>query len=277
MTLTFSAQAPTLGIAQKIDSRRSRQKGTIMIITYPAVNGGYKTARTCAVWMTERPCSDDADECVWHALATEKWGVYVLAESLDPMFYGLSKDQVKRIDQITAYETAKKYADSIPGDLRSSYQVICQCDGSLSQDMTDIDRYMDDVFFHPDDGYGLVCTTIGKYGCGYLLYFPEDGRSPRTDRDYVFRDRFGCTVSIRFDGQKFAVTKRTNPADSVTSIKELLDLYDMTRAEFSRRFAVPYRTVDNWYHGINTPPPYVFRLLGEALSHDPLPEHVGKP
>ena len=244
-----------------------------MIITYPSANGGYKTACTCAVWMTELSYLDETSY-TWHALAREKRGVYVLVESRDHMFAGLTRDQVEHIGPITAYETAKRYGESVPDDLRQ-YQTICPCDGSLEPDDSDTEQYFRDFFLGEDPISTFVHVTIGRDGQGYLLYFPIDGYSPRTDRVYVFVDRYGCKISIRFDGDKFVVTNRTIPADSVSSVRELLDLYGMTQAEFSRRFGIPCRTVNNWCNGVNTPPPYVFRLLGETLSHDTVKQTGG--
>lgn len=241
-----------------------------MIITYPSADSRYKTADTCAVWMTERYYEDET-EYVWHALAREKQGVYVLAESLDPMFAGLTRDKVERISRITAYEIAKRYGESVPDDLLR-YQTICPCDGSLS--LPDTEENSNDTLIG-NSIFTFVHKELGRNGQGYLLYFPIDGYSPRTDRDYVFVDRYGCKISIRFDGDKFVVTNRTIPADSVSSVRELLDLYGMTQAEFSRRFGIPCRTVNNWCNGVNTPPPYVFRLLGEALSHDTVVPRTG--
>lgn len=247
-----------------------------MIITYPAANGGYKTADTCAVWMTEYHYEGYTEyiDYIWHALAREKQGVYVIVESRDHMFAGLTRDQVEHIGPITAYETAKRYGESVPDDLRQ-YQTICPCDGSLEPDDSDTEQYFRDLLSGEDPISTFVHVTIGRDGQGYLLYFPIDGYSPRTDRDYVFVDRYGCKISIRFDGDKFVVTNRTIPADSVSSVRELLDLYGMTQAEFSRRFGIPCRTVNNWCNGVNTPPPYVFRLLGEALSHDTVKQTGG--
>ena len=244
-----------------------------MIITYPSANGGYKTADTCAVWMTERHYEDYTDY-IWHALAREKQGVYVIVESPDHMFAGLTRDQVKYVRRWDAYETAKRYGESIPDDLYPE-QTICTCDGSLEPDDSGDEQYFRDVFGGEDYICDFVHVTVDRTGQGRFLYFRIDGYSPRTDREYVFVDRYGCTISIRFDGEKFVVTNRTIPADSVSSVRELLDLYGMTQAEFSRRFGIPCRTVNNWCNGVNTPPPYVFRLLGEALSHDTVKQTGG--
>lgn len=247
-----------------------------MVITYPSANGGYKTADTCAVWMTEYHYEGYTNyiDYTWHALAREEQGVYVIVESRDHMFAGLTRDQVKYVRRWDAYETAKRYGESVPDDLRQ-YQTICTCDGSLELDISDFDQYLRDLMDDGDNIYDFVHITVDRNGQGRFLYFPIDGYSPRTDRNYVFVDRYGCTISIRFDGDKFVVTNRTIPADSVSSVRELLDLYGMTQAEFSRRFDIPCRTVSNWCNGVNTPPPYVFRLLGEALSHDTVKQTGG--
>ena len=49
------------------------------------------------------------------------------------------------------------------------------------------------------------------------------------------------------------------------TIKEAREQVGMSRAEMSRLFEIPLRTLENWDAGINTPPPYVENLIVEKL------------
>lgn len=55
---------------------------------------------------------------------------------------------------------------------------------------------------------------------------------------------------------------------TMTDLRTLLDTYHLTQAAFARRFGIPLRTVESWCRGLRTPPPYVLRLLTEALERD---------
>jgi len=52
------------------------------------------------------------------------------------------------------------------------------------------------------------------------------------------------------------------------TIKQLRDLLGVSRAEFSRRYGIPTRTLDDWEKGKRTPPPYVVELLTRAVYQD---------
>ena len=52
------------------------------------------------------------------------------------------------------------------------------------------------------------------------------------------------------------------------TIRELLAAYHMTQAAFAQRFSIPKRTVEEWCRGARTPPPYVVRLIEEALRRE---------
>lgn len=49
------------------------------------------------------------------------------------------------------------------------------------------------------------------------------------------------------------------------TIKEICEKYDLTQASLSKRFGVPYRTVQDWYAEKRTPPDYVVRMMEELL------------
>lgn len=52
------------------------------------------------------------------------------------------------------------------------------------------------------------------------------------------------------------------------SIKDLRTKLGDTQAEFSKRYNIPFRTIQNWEAGINTPPAYVEDMLKEKVNAD---------
>lgn len=52
------------------------------------------------------------------------------------------------------------------------------------------------------------------------------------------------------------------------TIKELRDLLNVSRAEFSRRYGIPSRTLEDWEKGKRTPPPYIITLLERVVTED---------
>lgn len=50
------------------------------------------------------------------------------------------------------------------------------------------------------------------------------------------------------------------------TIKELLDHYKMTTADLSRRFGIPYKTIQNWKLGTRKCPAYVVNMMVELLE-----------
>lgn len=51
-------------------------------------------------------------------------------------------------------------------------------------------------------------------------------------------------------------------------IKEMRELLGISRAEFSRRYGIPLRTMEDWESGKRTPPPYVINLLERIIKED---------
>lgn len=49
-------------------------------------------------------------------------------------------------------------------------------------------------------------------------------------------------------------------------IKEAREQAGLSRAEMSRRFEIPVRTLEEWDAGRRTPPPYVKKLIIEKLE-----------
>ena len=52
------------------------------------------------------------------------------------------------------------------------------------------------------------------------------------------------------------------------SISELRSLAGISRPEFSRRYGVPIRTLEDWEAGRRTPPEYVISLLERVVKED---------
>lgn len=51
-------------------------------------------------------------------------------------------------------------------------------------------------------------------------------------------------------------------------LKDLLKKYKLTQTEFSRRFDIPLRTVQNWVAGARVPPDYVLKLVEFRLEKE---------
>ena len=52
------------------------------------------------------------------------------------------------------------------------------------------------------------------------------------------------------------------------TIKEMRDLLGASRAEFSRRYKIPIRSLENWESSTNKPPEYLIELLERAIVED---------
>ena len=50
------------------------------------------------------------------------------------------------------------------------------------------------------------------------------------------------------------------------NIKEAREVAGLSRAEMSRLFEIPVRTLENWDAGKSSPPPYVEKLIVEKLE-----------
>lgn len=50
------------------------------------------------------------------------------------------------------------------------------------------------------------------------------------------------------------------------TIKDLCEKYQISQSELARRFEIPLRTVQDWYSGRRTPPPYVVNMLVQLLE-----------
>ena len=50
--------------------------------------------------------------------------------------------------------------------------------------------------------------------------------------------------------------------------KEIRALLGVSRAEFSRRYGIPIRTIENWDADISQPPDWVLNLLERVVRED---------
>ena len=51
-------------------------------------------------------------------------------------------------------------------------------------------------------------------------------------------------------------------------IKSIREILGISRAEFSRRYRIPVRTLEDWEWGKRTPPDYVIWLLERVVTED---------
>lgn len=56
---------------------------------------------------------------------------------------------------------------------------------------------------------------------------------------------------------------------------EIRDLLGCSRAEFSRRYGIPVRTLENWDAGTNKPPEWLLKLLERIVREDVKNEKTG--
>lgn len=52
----------------------------------------------------------------------------------------------------------------------------------------------------------------------------------------------------------------------MTEIAQICERYGLNLTELSKRFGIPYRTVQDWHAGRRTPPDYVISMIIEILD-----------
>lgn len=52
------------------------------------------------------------------------------------------------------------------------------------------------------------------------------------------------------------------------TVEEMRKAVNMTKADFSKKYNIPYRTVQDWELGNRVPPEYVVELLERAVIQD---------
>lgn len=63
----------------------------------------------------------------------------------------------------------------------------------------------------------------------------------------------------------YGFAKEDSPIVSVSDLRSLIGL---SRSEFSRRYGIPIRTMEDWEAGRRTPPEYVVSLLERVVKED---------
>lgn len=58
----------------------------------------------------------------------------------------------------------------------------------------------------------------------------------------------------------------------MTDSERIRGILKVSRAEFSRRYSIPVRTLEDWDSGKRTPPVYVVSLLERVVKEDRLRE-----
>ena len=58
----------------------------------------------------------------------------------------------------------------------------------------------------------------------------------------------------------------------MTDSERIREILGISRAEFSRRYNIPIRTLEDWDAGKSTPPTYVISLLEKVVKEDKLKE-----
>lgn len=56
--------------------------------------------------------------------------------------------------------------------------------------------------------------------------------------------------------------------DMTMSIRDLRKLLGDTQSEFSERYNIPFRTIQNWESGVRKPPEYIIDLLKQRINGD---------
>lgn len=56
--------------------------------------------------------------------------------------------------------------------------------------------------------------------------------------------------------------------DMTMSIRDLRKLLGDTQSEFSERYNIPFRTIQNWESGVRKPPEYIMDLLKQRINGD---------
>lgn len=53
-----------------------------------------------------------------------------------------------------------------------------------------------------------------------------------------------------------------------TPMREICEEYGLSRADLSRKFKIPLRTLENWLSGVRNPPVYVVEMIRTILEHE---------
>jgi len=59
-----------------------------------------------------------------------------------------------------------------------------------------------------------------------------------------------------------------NRKDDLSMIREMRKALGDTQSQFAERYQIPFRTIQNWENGVNTPPEYMVQLLEQTVQLD---------
>lgn len=82
------------------------------------------------------------------------------------------------------------------------------------------------------------------------------------------QERFCAEIGFPEDApsvENFIAATKIIAAAADNNIKELVELSGLNLTNFSRKFQIPYRTLQNWVSGERKPPEYLPALIGYAL------------
>ena len=78
------------------------------------------------------------------------------------------------------------------------------------------------------------------------------------------------TQTVPKDDYQFAAWKWVDPEEwpQLSTVKEIREHTGLSRAEFSRAYGIPIRTLENWDAGARTPPEWVVNILERIAKID---------
>lgn len=180
-------------------------------------------------------------------------GTIKMSDAYDVYLWDMKINQIKnfvpvrdiyQIDSIIAYCRARY--------LRNEVERIIRRD-SIS-DECDVCVYVDG---------GCLFDQAFPYTCSKIYV-----RITWIDEDETFYFRIYPSSAGFFSYQLKEDPANEPVEESNMTISEIRELLKISRAEFSRRYNIPLRTLENWESGVRTPPDYVVSLLERVVLED---------
>ncbi|MCH5206891.1 MAG: hypothetical protein J1F09_08040 [Oscillospiraceae bacterium] len=88
----------------------------------------------------------------------------------------------------------------------------------------------------------------------------------RSEEQFLGEVGYPADLDLSADGLIAAISIIAAVTDG--DFKRLVDLSGLKMTDFSRKFAIPYRTVQDWCSKDRTPPEYLPMLIGYAMIGD---------
>lgn len=92
------------------------------------------------------------------------------------------------------------------------------------------------------------------------FYRLQVGAADCKDRETFLAEEGGSVKADELDLLRYVYTVRT--------ISDIRAAAGLSRAEFSRRYGIPLRTIEDWEAGRRVPPDYLVRLIAFAVFSD---------